>query len=71
MTAKITATSIVSFGSVLTDNKRRGEPKPGCDCVQCFGMCIVEHELAVRHRALLLDGGLALLRGRAPLDFGD
>ena len=67
--AKVTTSSIVSFGSVLTDNKRRGDPKPGCDCVQCFGMCIVEHELAVRDRALLLDHAVVIVRGSGPLDF--
>lgn len=69
--ARITASSIVSFGSVLTDNRRRGDPKPGCDCMQCFGLCLVEHEVAIRHRALLLDGAVYKTRGIRPLNFED
>jgi len=26
------------------DNGRRGEPKPGCDCVQCFGRCLSDND---------------------------
>jgi hypothetical protein len=26
--------------SGVFDNGRRGDPIPGCDCVQCFGYCI-------------------------------
>ena len=28
------------FVSAVFDNGRRGQPKTGCDCVQCFGYCI-------------------------------
>lgn len=28
------------------DNGRRGEPKPGCDCVQCFGRCLTDDDEA-------------------------
>ena len=30
------------------DKGRRGEPLTGCDCVQCFGYCIVDHDVARR-----------------------
>ena len=32
----------------IFDNGRRGEPRLGCDCVQCFGYCIVDHDVARR-----------------------
>lgn len=40
-----------SARTILTnveDNGRRGEPLPGCDCVQCFGYCMVDHDVARR-----------------------
>ena len=30
------------------DRGRRGEPLLGCDCVQCFGYCMVDHDVARR-----------------------
>lgn len=39
----------------MHDNRRRGNPKNGCDCVQCFGYCIVEAEVALRQRLLKHD----------------
>lgn len=30
------------------DNRRRGEPLIGCDCVQCFGYCLISYALARR-----------------------
>ncbi len=41
------------FGSAsrpteLRDNGRRGEPLPGCDCVRCFGYCMVNKDEAKR-----------------------
>lgn len=32
----------------VTDNGRRGNPLSGCDCVQCFGRCLVDPELRYR-----------------------
>ena len=32
--------SNVKSASAIGDNGRRGEPLPGCDCVQCFGYCL-------------------------------
>lgn len=34
------------------DRGRRGMPLPGCDCVQCFGYCIINNDDLVRARAL-------------------
>ena len=30
------------------DRGRRGEPSLGCDCMQCFGYCMVDHDVARR-----------------------
>jgi hypothetical protein len=46
--------SISELGGQV-DNRRRGEPKPGCDCMQCFGYCIVNEEQALKDRALKYD----------------
>ena len=40
--------SIENITSAVFDNGRRGAPKPGCDCVQCFGYCMVDAEQAMR-----------------------
>ena len=40
--------SIEALSSTVQDNGRRGEPRSGCDCMQCFGYCIVDTEAAVR-----------------------
>jgi hypothetical protein len=32
------------------DNRRRGNPMPGCDCETCFGMCIIDRYAAIRER---------------------
>ena len=32
------------------DNGRRGAPRPGCDCEQCFGYCLVDRDEAMRER---------------------
>ena len=36
--------------TAVFDTGRRGAPRPGCDCVQCFGYCMVDHDLAHRDR---------------------
>jgi hypothetical protein len=36
--------------SAVYDKGRRGEPLPGCDCVQCFGYCMVDGDEAERQR---------------------
>lgn len=37
--------------SQVFDTGRRGNPLPGCDCVQCFGYCAVNYEVAEREKA--------------------
>lgn len=32
------------------DTGRRGQPRPGCDCVQCFGFCDVSKDAEMRVR---------------------
>ncbi len=44
--------SIENLSSAVFDNGRRGQPKPGCDCVQCFGYCLVDNDEAQRCRFL-------------------
>lgn len=39
--------------SAVFDNGRRGNPRPGCDCVQCFGYCTFDKDLAFRDAALM------------------
>ena len=40
--------SIAQFSSSVIDTGRRGNPRPGCDCVQCFGYCLVDRDEAER-----------------------
>ena len=49
--------SIEHLSSAVHDNGRRGEPKNGCDCMQCFGYCVVDADQAVRQAALRGDAG--------------
>lgn len=44
--------SIAAIASDVRDNKRRGAPRPGCDCVQCFGYCIIDND--AWHRAQMM-----------------
>lgn len=37
--------------SRVFDTGRRGNPLPGCDCIQCFGYCSVNYEVAEREKA--------------------
>lgn len=34
--------------SAVYDKGRRGNPLPGCDCVQCFGYCQIDGDLRLR-----------------------
>jgi hypothetical protein len=45
------ADKIKDFTSAIGDNGRRGEPLPGCDCMRCFGYCMIDAE--VRQRDLI------------------
>lgn len=33
---------IPELASAVFDNGRRGAPRPGCDCEQCFGYCHID-----------------------------
>jgi hypothetical protein len=48
----VSGPSISELTSAVMDTGRRGEPKPGCDCVQCFGYCLVDADQAVRLASL-------------------
>lgn len=39
---------LIKPASAVSDNGRRGAPIPGCDCVQCFGYCMVDRDEADR-----------------------
>lgn len=45
---KARSPSIEGLASAVFDNGRRGMPRPGCDCVQCFGYCMVDTDAAAR-----------------------
>ena len=32
------------IASAVYDRGRRGEPLPGCDCIRCFGYCMIDRE---------------------------
>jgi len=32
----------VAQSTAVFDKGRRGNPLPGCDCVQCFGYCMID-----------------------------
>jgi len=34
--------------TAVQDRGRRGNPLPGCDCVQCFGYCLIDADVANR-----------------------
>lgn len=44
--------SIDGFSTEVFDNGRRGEPLPGCDCMRCFGYCMIDPDVAVREERL-------------------
>lgn len=44
--------TIVELATAVYDNGRRGGPKPGCDCVQCFGYCMVDQDAYQREMVL-------------------
>lgn len=37
------------------DTGRRGEPRPGCDCVRCFGYCLVDRDEQARAVLIALE----------------
>ena len=36
--------------TAVFDKGRRGNPLPGCDCVQCFGYCLIDGGEVLRER---------------------
>lgn len=47
-TEKQQGLAIADLTSGVQDNGRRGNPRPGCDCEQCFGYCLVDTDEAAR-----------------------
>lgn len=65
--------AIPELTSAVFDTGRRGSPRNGCDCEQCFGYCLIDRDEAMR---ALFDRGVSsavledkMLQGKAPLDF--
>lgn len=50
----------------IFDNGRRGEPLPGCDCVRCFGYCLIDRDAEARIR-----GERAAERAKVRAEIGD
>lgn len=46
--AKRDRETIANLASAVFDNGRRGFPRQGCDCVQCFGYCMIDRDAMVR-----------------------
>lgn len=42
--------TIEELATTVYDNGRRGNPLPGCDCVQCFGYCKYDQQAVERLR---------------------
>jgi len=40
------------YSLLMRDNGRRGMPLMGCDCIQCFGYCIVDQDAAYREGSI-------------------
>ena len=47
--------TIERLATSVYDNGRRGSPKPGCDCVQCFGYCMVNTDVSYREIRLRVE----------------
>ena len=47
--------SAKSIALEMQDNGRRGEPLIGCDCVQCFGYCLVDQASTERRNGVPLE----------------
>jgi hypothetical protein len=45
---KSSTNSIQVLSTAVFDNGRRGNPRISCDCVQCFGYCITDQDIAAR-----------------------
>lgn len=61
---------INGLATAVFDNGRRGQPRPGCDCEQCFGYCLIDRDGAARSASgLAFSGQDNTPRGIRPLDF--
>lgn len=38
-----------TLATAVFDKGRRGNPLPGCDCVQCFGYCMIDPREAAHY----------------------
>ena len=54
--------AIKDLATEVFDNGRRGTPKPGCDCIQCFGYCMVDQDAYLRETATSNAGAAAVRR---------
>lgn len=61
--------AIDELTSAVFDNGRRGNPKPGCDCEQCFGYCITDSDKAARDMAERAPSNAPVVGGVAELEF--
>jgi hypothetical protein len=46
MGSKWKGQSHAELATAAVDTGRRGMPRPGCDCVQCFGYCLIDGDKA-------------------------
>lgn len=67
-TTKHESIAIADLTSGVFDNGRRGNPRPGCDCEQCFGYCLVDSDEATRAG---FDRPRAPVIGAGALDFSE
>jgi hypothetical protein len=58
---------IKDLASAVFDNGRRGQPRAGCDCVQCFGYCMIDAGEAARKSFVYQGGELVRVLDAAPL----
>ena len=73
-TRKQTISDIAGLATAVFDNGRRGMPRPGCDCEQCFGYCLVDQDKASRDGYANGHAFTATERaadGMIPLNFND
>ena len=51
--------TIEELTTTVYDTGRRGNPKMGCDCVQCFGYCISDRDQLQRDASRMSGGSRA------------
>ena len=57
--------------SAVFDNGRRGQPRPGCDCEQCFGYCLIDDDKAARESSVMGARNPSVGGSVQPLDFNE